>query len=139
MDDEKFQREHEQLLRDFSRGTPMPPVATPQGSYRPSVRLGGSEEDFLVIGGTVGGTLDAAESEGKLPLGTAEEFKREAMPAPLGEAPMIEYRDMLRHLLTVAARYVEIEDAYPEDATGGLQGNVEPEPQPTRSATRGSA
>jgi hypothetical protein len=112
--DEDFQREHEQLLRDFSRGTPMPPVATPQGSYRPSMRLGWTEGDFLVIGGTIGGTLDAAEQEGKLPLGTAEEFKREAMPPPLGEAPMVQYRDMLRNLLTVAARYVEIEDAYPE-------------------------
>ena len=30
------------------------------------------------------------------------------------EAPMVEYRDMLRNLLTVAAKYVEIEDAYPE-------------------------
>ena len=35
------------------------------------------------------------------------------------QADMVEYRDMLLHLpLTVAARYVEIEDAYPEPRYG---------------------
>jgi hypothetical protein len=140
MDDTEFQHEHEQLLRDFRIGTPMPPVeGAPGGSVRPKVRLAWTEGDYLEIGGTIGGTLDVAERDGKLPEGTAKRFERQAMPPPIGDAPMVEYRDMLRHLLETAAKYIEIEDAYPEDATDCVDDDVESEPQPTPSAIRGSA
>jgi hypothetical protein len=136
---EDFERQHAQLLRDFRFGTPMPPVETLAGAARPKVRLAWTKGDHLVIGGTIGGTLAKAEREGKLPEGTAKRFEREAMPPPMGDTPMVAYRDMLRHLLATAAEYVEIEDAYPEDATGGVERDLEAESQPAGSPIKGAA
>jgi hypothetical protein len=102
------------LAEEFSQGTPLPAVEVPEDTHRPTVRLGPTGGDFLEIGGTVESTLARAEAEGTVPAGTAEAFRLEGMPRPLGRAPMVEYREMLRHLLGVAARYVEIEDGYAE-------------------------
>ena len=110
-----------ELAEGFSQGTPLPAVEVPEDTYRPTVRLGFTGGDHLIIGGTVEGTLTRAEAEGTVPAGTAEVFRREGMPPPFGEAPMVEYREMLRHLLGVAARYVEIEDGYPERPDEGDQ------------------
>lgn len=107
-------RANYELAWEFSRGTPTPVVEVEEDAGRPKVRLAQTHGDWLKIGGTVEGALALAESEGRVEPGTAAEFKRKGMPPPFGEAPMVEYRDMLRHLLATAAAYVEIEDGYPE-------------------------
>lgn len=106
--------ERYRLAWEFSRGTPMPDVQVQESANRPKVRLAQTGGDWLEIGGKVEGTLALAETEGRLDPGTAARFKREGMPPPFGEAPMAEYREMLRHLLATAAKYVEVEDGYPE-------------------------
>ncbi len=109
-------RELYSLAREFSYGTPMPPVEVPKDRYRPQVELASTGGDWLKIGGTVDGVLARAEDNGRVPPGSACAFKREAMPSPFGEAPAAKYREMLRHLLATAANYVEVVDGYPEVA-----------------------
>ena len=87
--------------------------ADASGDHRPGVQIAHTRGDHLLIGGHIEGALLKAEEQGLVEPGAGSNFRREAMPPPMGEAPTPPYREMREHLLRVASRYVEIGDALP--------------------------